>query len=364
MADDKDDAQQSEEPTQKHLDDARASGDTIKSAEVSTFVLLMGGTIAISVFGRSAARDLTMLGQIYLENAGVLNVGPTELVALMRETLLKLSSILLPPLGVMMAAGLIGHVVQGRPVFTTSRMSLDITKLSPFKGLGRMFGMDGLTNLIKGIIKIVIVAAVMWTELWPERTKLEAILQQSPVDVAGDMLQLLFKIALALLAVLAVIAGFDYFWQRMRFAKRNRMSKQEIKEEFKDLEGDPAIKARVRQIRNDRARRRMMAAVPKATVVITNPTHFAVALSYELGKMDAPICVAKGVEALALRIRKVAEENDVPIVENPPLARALYASVEIDEAIPPEHYKAVAQVIGFVMRLTGKLRAPSIEMSN
>jgi len=135
------------------------------------------------------------------------------------------------------------------------------------------------------------------------------------------------------------------------------MSKQEIKDEYRQTEGDPTVKAKIRQVRTERARRRMMAAVPEATVVIANPTHFAVALKYESGKMAAPVCVAKGVDALALRIREVAEEHEVPVVENPPLARALYASVEIDEVVPPEHYKAVAQVIGYVMRLTGKLRA-------
>jgi flagellar biosynthetic protein FlhB len=131
------------------------------------------------------------------------------------------------------------------------------------------------------------------------------------------------------------------------------MTKQEVKEEFRQTEGDPAVKARIRKIRMEKARRRMMAAVPEATVVITNPTHYAVALKYESGKMTAPLCVAKGIDALALRIRAVAEEHKVPVVENPPLARALYAAVEIDEAIPPEQYKAVAQVIGYVLRLTG-----------
>jgi len=143
----------------------------------------------------------------------------------------------------------------------------------------------------------------------------------------------------------------------MRWLSRNRMSKQEIKEEYRQNEGDPAIKAKIRQLRHERSRKRMMAAVPQATVVIMNPTHFAVALKYESGKMAAPVCVAKGVDALALRIRAVAEENDVPVVENPPLARALHAAVEIDDPVPPEHFKAVAQVIGYVMRLQGKLPA-------
>jgi len=231
-----------------------------------------------------------------------------------------------------------------------------LAKLSLTKGLKRMFGVDGFTNLFKGLLKIAIVGAAVWTQLWPERSRLEAVLGQSPVGVAGDMTHLMFKVLIAALAALSVIAGADYLLQRFQFMKRNRMSKQEIKEEYRQSEGDPQVKAKVRQIRLERAKRRMIAAVPQASVVIMNPTHFAVALKYESGKMAAPVCVAKGVDALALRIRDVAKEHGVPIVENPPLARALHASVEVDEVVPPEHYKAVAQVIGYVMRLTGKLK--------
>lgn len=182
-------------------------------------------------------------------------------------------------------------------------------------------------------------------------------MNQTAGAVMEDMSRLLFKVMMASLSALAAIAGADYFWQRMRFLSRNRMSKQEIKEEYRQNEGDPTIKAKIRQLRHERARKRMMAAVPGATVVIMNPTHFAVALKYESGKTAAPVCVAKGVDALALRIRAVAEENDVPVVENAPLARALHAAIEIDDPVPAEHFKAVAQVIGYVMRLQGKLPA-------
>jgi flagellar biosynthetic protein FlhB len=193
--------------------------------------------------------------------------------------------------------------------------------------------------------------------LWPERGGLESILNQSTAQVVGDMSRLLFKVLVTALSALGLIAGLDYFWQRMRWLGRNRMSKQEVKEEYRQNEGDPAIKAKIRQLRQERARKRMMARVPEATVVIMNPTHYAVALKYESGKMAAPVCVAKGVDALALRIRAVAEENDVPVVENPPLARALHAAIEIDEPVPAEHFKAVAQVIGYVFRLQGKMPA-------
>jgi flagellar biosynthetic protein FlhB len=263
--------------------------------------------------------------------------------------------ILAPFMGVMILASLAGHVLQSTPAIVVDKIKPDFSKLSIPAGLARMFGPEGWVNLLKGLLKIDIVGMAIWTQLWPERGALEAVLSQSPGGVVGDMNHLLFKVLFAALSALLVIAGLDYFLQRMRFMQRNRMSKQEIKEEYRQNEGDPVIKAKVRQIRQERSKKRMMAAVPTATVVIMNPTHFAVALKYEAGKTQAPICVAKGQDALALRIRAVAEEHDVPVIENPPLARALYASVEIDEAVPPEHYKAVAQVIGYVMRLSGKL---------
>ncbi len=235
-------------------------------------------------------------------------------------------------------------------------MKLDLTKLSPLAGLKRMFGFEGWMNLLKGLLKIAVVGLAIWTQLWPERGGLEGILNDTAYGVSANMMHLLFKVMMASLIALGLIGGADYVVQRFRFIKRNRMSKQEIKDEYKQTEGDPTVKAKVKQIRMERARTRMMAEVPKASVVIMNPTHYAVALKYESGKTAAPICVAKGLDGLALKIREVAEEHGVPVIENPPLARALHASVEIDEAIPPEHYKAVAQIIGYVMRLSGKLR--------
>jgi len=356
MADDQDQSQQTEEPTQKRLDDALEHGDVVKSSEVQTLVLLFGGTLAIAAFGSSATLGLAKTFQRFLAEPDQIAIGPGELMGLMRDLLERLALILGPIFVVMMIAALAGNLIQHRPVFTFERLKPDLSKLSLTKGLTRMFGVDGLSNLFKGLLKIAIVGAAVWTQLWPERASLEAVLGHSPAAIAGDMTHLLFKVLIAALAAMAAIAGADYLLQRFQFLKRNRMSKHDIKEEFRQTEGDPMIKARVRQIRQERAKRRMIAAVPEATVVITNPTHFAVALKYESGKMAAPVCVAKGVDGLALRIREVAKEHGVPVVENPPLARTLHAAVDVDEAIPPEHYKAVAQVIGYVLRLTGKIR--------
>ena len=354
MADEQDKSQQTEEPTAKRLEQAREAGDIVKSSEVTAFALLAGGTLAIAVFGHSTAIAIAKLLTMFLEHPEEMSVDGLGMASMMRGLLSHLALILAPFMGVMILASLAGHVLQSRPSIVVDKIKPDFSKLSIPAGLARMFGPEGWINLLKGLVKIAIVGMAIWTQLWPERNALESTLNQSPGGVVGDMNHLLFKVLIAALSALLVIAGLDYFLQRMRFLRRNRMSKQEIKEEYRQNEGDPAIKAKVRQIRQERAKKRMMAQVPTATVVIANPTHFAVALKYESGKMEAPVCVAKGVDALALRIRAVAEDNDVPVIENPPLARALHASVEIDEAVPPEHYKAVAQVIGYVMRLSGK----------
>jgi len=357
MADETDKSQQTEEPTAKRLEQARESGDVVKSGEINTFILLGGGTLAIAMFGKQTALGLAHSLTLFLEQPDTMAVDGAGLAAIFRSLLPQIAIVLGPFFAVMIVAGVGGHVLQSRPSLSFDKIIPDFSKVSPVAGFKRMFGPEGWMNLVKGLAKIAIVGVAIWTQLWPERGGLEAILNQTAGMVVTDMMHLLFKVLMAALSALAAIAGADYFWQRMRFLSRNRMSKQEIKEEYRQNEGDPTIKAKIRQLRHERSRKRMMAAVPTATVVIMNPTHFAVALRYESGKTVAPICVAKGVDALALRIRAVAEENDVPVVENPPLARALHAAIEIDEPVPAEHFKAVAQVIGYVMRLQGKLPA-------
>lgn len=357
MADDQDKSQQTEEPTAKRLEQAREQGDIVKSSELTTFVLLGGGALAIAMFGKYTAMGLARSLTLFLEEPDTMSVDGAGLSAMFKALLPQIAFAVAPFFAVMIVAGLAGHVLQSRPGFSFDKIAPDFSKVSPMAGFKRLFGADGWMNLVKGLAKIAIVGLAIWTQLWPERGGLEAILNQSTAAVMSDMSRLLFKVLMASLSALAVIAGLDYFWQRIRFMARNRMSKQEIKEEYRQNEGDPTIKAKIRQLRHERARKRMMAAVPQATVVIMNPTHFAVALKYESGKTAAPVCVAKGIDALALRIRAVAEENGVPVVENPPLARALHAAIEIDDPVPPEHFRAVAQIIGYVMRLQGKLPA-------
>ncbi len=356
MADDKDESQQTEQPTSRKLEQAQEHGDVVKSQEVTTLVLLLGGTLGIAMFAPKAAIDLMRLFRVFLAQPDQISTDPGSLRILIAGLLVKLLVILSPFFALVMFSGLAANLIQHRPVMSLDSITPNLGKLSPLKGLKRIFGTDGLINILKGILKMSVVGIAIWTQLWPERDLLEAVLTQSPAAVAGDMTHLLFKVLMATLACMVVIAGGDYILQYFQFMKRNKMSKQEVKDEYKQTEGDPHIKGKIKQIRMEKARVRMMAAVPKATVVITNPTHFAVALYYESGKTQAPVCVAKGADALALRIREVAKQHDVPVVENPPLARALYAAMEIDEPIPNEHFKAVAQVISYVMKLTGKMK--------
>jgi flagellar biosynthetic protein FlhB len=210
--------------------------------------------------------------------------------------------------------------------------------------------MDAIALFIKGLVKISAVAAGVAFAMWPERDKLDLLVAADVALLLPITRDMLLKVFVAIVVVMAAMAVIDFLWQRHRWLQRQRMSFQELKEEFKQQEGSPEIKAKVRQLRRERARKRMMQEVPKAAVVITNPTHFAVALRYESG-MAAPVVVAKGVDSMALKIREIAGAANVPIVENPPLARALHASVDLEDEIPAEHYKAVAEVIGFVMKM-------------
>jgi flagellar biosynthetic protein FlhB len=207
-----------------------------------------------------------------------------------------------------------------------------------------------VANFAKGLFKLIALGAVMMAVLWPERHRLESFMMFDPSAILGVTTSLTLQLMGAVVAMLAAVAIADYFFQYREWYERQKMSLQEIKDEFKQSEGDPHIKGKIRQLRQQRMKKRMMAAVPKASVIITNPTHYSVALSYDRG-MSAPVCVAKGADNIALKIREIARKHDIPIVENVPLARALYATVDIDEEIPVEHYAAVAEVIGYVMGL-------------
>ncbi len=350
MAEEAGDADKTEEPTQKRLEEALKRGDVVKSQEVNTWFVIAGAALVLMAFSGTMGRDLTTTMRGLIANSYDISVDGPALPRLFQKIGSEMIAAVAIPFLILLLAALGGNMIQHRLVWSFEALTPKLSKISPAAGVKRLFSKQALANLGKGLIKLVLVGSVLTALMWPERGRLEALTRSDPSFIMSLSLSLTLKLLGSVVAMLAVVAAADYLFQYRQWYERQKMSLRELKEEFKQTEGDPAIKGRMKQVRQIRMRRRMMAAVPKATVVITNPTHYAIALEYERG-MDAPICVAKGVDSIALKIREVAGKHSVPIVENPPLARALHATVQIDQQIPPEHYKAVAEVIGYVMRL-------------
>jgi len=350
MADENDAAEKTEDPTQKRLDDAHDRGDVAKSQEVNTWFMIAGATLVLSTFSGSIGGGILMPLRNLLANSWMFHADGPGLLALAQSLEYALIAALGVPLLLLMIAAIAGNLMQHRLVWSGESLKPKLSKISPLAGAKRVFGKQAAANFAKGIFKVTALGAVMTAILWPERYRLDAMVRFDPAAILGVTVSLTLQLLGAVVAMLALVAIADYFFQYRQWFERQKMSLQEMKEEFKQSEGDPHIKARIRQLRMARMKKRMMAAVPKASVVITNPTHYAVALSYDRG-MSAPICVAKGVDNIALKIREVAKAHDIPIVENVALARALHATVEIDDEIPVEHYHAVAEIIGYEMGL-------------
>jgi flagellar biosynthetic protein FlhB len=350
MADEPDKDDRTEEPTQRKLDQAVEKGDVPRSQEIGTFFVLCGFTLALLIAAGSAAREATLQLRAFLMNAHQVPSGGDSLFQVTAKGVMTGFTALALPLGFILVAALAGALIQHKPLWTTEPLMPKFNRISPMAGLKRIFGKDAWVNFAKGLAKIMLVGVGVWMVLWGERDHLQAFAQMDVRALLPAVLVLTIKLMAGVLAIFAIIAIGDFGYQRFSWYQRQRMTKQELKDEYKNTEGNPEVKAKLRQLRAQRARSRMMAQVPKATVIITNPTHFAVALQYENGQ-GAPVCLAKGVDAIALKIREVAGAHEIPIVENPPLARALYATVEIDEEIPVEHYQAVAEVVGYVLRL-------------
>ena len=347
---DEHDSDRTEDPTQKRLDEALERGDVVKSQEVSTWFVIGGGALMLAAFSGSMSGGLTTTFRGLIANSHQISVDGRGLISIAGRIEREVLAAIALPLAVLVLAALAGNMIQHRLVWSADPLKPKLSKISPLAGLKRLFSSQALANFAKGLVKLVVIGAVMFALLWPQRHRLAGLVQ---TDILGSLLitrSLSLDLLAAVVAILFLVAAADYLFQYRQWFERQKMSLREMKEEFKQTEGDPLVKGKIRQLRQNRMRKRMMAAVPKASVIITNPTHYAIALQYDRG-MEAPVCLAKGVDAVALKIREVAGEHSIPIVENPPLARALHASVEIDQQIPPAHYKAVAEIIGYVMKL-------------
>ena len=350
-----DDQERSEDPTQKRLDDAVKRGDVAKSQEVNTWFLLAGATLVLFAFGGSAADRLARTFAQVFATSHAIGMDGRSIIRLSGNILADALIAVGPLVFILLVAAIGSNLIQHPFVWTGESLKPKLARISPTEGAKRMFSKHALVQFAKGLAKIALVSAVMVAVVMPQFGNVVQLLTAEHTTILPVTFMLVMQLLLGVVAVMAVIAALDWLWSRHTWYERQRMSLRDIRDEYKESEGDPTIKAKLRQIRQARMRRRMMSEVPKATVIITNPTHYAVALKYEKG-MAAPRCVAKGADLVALRIRELAEEHRVPIVENPPLARALHKSVEIDQDVPPEHYKAVAEVIGYVLRLQRGIR--------
>jgi flagellar biosynthetic protein FlhB len=336
-----------EAASQRHLEQAREQGNVPLSREAATFASMAAVVTALVYGAPVAVHELPHSLTLFLAHADQSQlVGPAG----MRVIGLGLLGAILPALGAAIFAGAAAVLVQTNFLLHLGAMQPRFSRVNPAAGLKRLFGHNGLVELIKSLGKLSFMVFALWLALRGDAARLPQQTGQDPVYLPIAVGRAIMHVLTAGLCAQALFAGLDLFWIRRKHARDMRMSKQDLRDEQKETDGNPHIKARIRKIRYIRARQRMMKAVPKATVVVTNPTHFAVALLYDRSKNAAPRVVAKGIDSVAARIREVARRNNVPVVANPPLARALYLQ-PLDTDISAEHYKAVAEIIAYVWRL-------------
>jgi flagellar biosynthetic protein FlhB len=350
MAGEEDDSSKTEEPTQRKLEEARKRGEVVTSRELNHLFMFLAAALFLFLMAGPAAKSIGAGLQAYiLHSHDIVSPG----VALWQGLVVVFKALALPFLLFIIAAAA-GTLLQIGPMWATDHLMPKLERISILQGVSRLFSKRSVLELLKGMIKISVVAILVTWLVWPSLGGLEHM-ADSPVPLLLDELSsLALRVVGGVVALMLVIALLDYLIQRLMFLQRMRMTRTELKEEFKQTEGDPQIKQRIRQIRMERARRRMMAEVPKADVVVTNPDHYAIALKYDPATNAAPIVVAMGMDRIALKIKEIAREHDIPLVENPPLARALYASADLDKEIPAEHYRAVAEIISYVFKLKNK----------
>jgi flagellar biosynthetic protein FlhB len=342
-----DDGDKTEAATQRHLDQARDEGQVPVSREIVTFASLAAVILVLGYQSQPLMLHLLPNLLMFLSHAGearMLGSGQIRLASL------GLVGALVPVLCAALFAGAAAVMLQTKFLLNLGALQPKFSRVSPVAGMKRLFGLNGIVEIVKSLGKLGFLAGAMWIAIRGDWLGLMRLPWQDTHSLLSAVGRPIFHLFIAAVCVQGGVAAADVMWVRFRHARDMRMSKQSIRDEMKDTEGNPHIKARIHRIRIMRARKRMMAKVPTATVVVTNPTHYAVALAYDRTNNPAPRIVAKGEDFLAARIREVAEANGVAIVANPPLARALYR-LEIDTEIPAEHYKAVAEIIAYVWRL-------------
>lgn len=350
-----DDQEKTEEPTSKKIDDARKEGNVPKSQDTSSFITLLIALGALFALFPFMKNKIVSLYRYYDSFIGV-DLTKNDVFIITVTTLKEVALVILPLAITVAIAGVLASLLQFGFLFSTKAITPDINKINPIKGLKNLFSFKKFIEGIKIIIKVTLVMFVAYTFL---ASFLEELPQLIFVPIFGQLHWWFYKaltLAAVLLFLFLILALFDLFFVRYNYFKDLRMSKQEIKDEYKQMEGDPQVKARIKRVQFEMTKKRMMQEIPGADVVITNPTHYAVAIRYDQEKEHAPKVIAKGIDHLALRIKEVARENNVQVVENPPLARELYKKCEVNDLIPETLYKAVAEVLAFVYQSSKKTK--------
>ncbi|MEV3425333.1 flagellar biosynthesis protein FlhB [Paenibacillus larvae] len=346
--------EKTEKPTPKKREEAKKKGQVAKSMEIPASLILFFTFLGLLLFSGFMKDRLLGLVTYTLEHDLVMNVTLNN-VQMMFLHLIGEAFLLLAPIFIIsVVIAFFANYAQIGFLFTGEPLKMKFNKINPIEGAKRIFSLRAIIDFLKSTIKMIVIAAIVWMTIWGEKDKLISLGHVPLQDMLPYIGSLTVQLGLKIGGVLIAIAALDYMYQKFEYEKSLRMSKQEIKDEFKKSEGDPLIKGKIRERQRRMAMQRMMQEVPKADVIITNPTHFAVALRYDAAEMEAPAVIAKGTDLIALKIKEVAKENGVTIMENKPLARALYAQVEIGQAIPADLFQAVAEVLAYVYKAKGR----------
>jgi len=341
-----------EKPTSKKLADARQKGNVAQSREVPSVLILTGGVGVLFFAGSWMFGNMTETMRTIYQRAGTLMVAPENVHDLLWSVFLDVLIVLAPLMLVVMAAGVLGNVAQIGFLMTGEKLTPNLGKLNPISGLKRLVSLRSLVELLKSILKLIIIGGIAYAVIHRYMDQFSSLMQLGVNEILSFVGDVSFQLGFYTCMVLMIMAALDFIYTRWQHHEDLKMTKQEVRDEHKQREGDPAVKARIRSIQREMVRKRMMEAIPDATVVVTNPTHLAVALKYEAG-MPAPTVVAKGAGFIAQKIKAIATENDVPVVENKPLARAMFQSSDIGDFIPADLYRAVAEILAYVYRLKG-----------
>ncbi len=345
--------EKTEKATPKKKQESRQKGQVAKSSDISSAFTMLFVFLTLLFTGKWMTGHIMQLYEKSFTQYALWELTASNVHVIFTQVVAQAALIVLPTLGIAMLAGLFANYIQVGFLFTTEPLMIKLERLNPIEGAKRIFSLRALVELLKSIFKIILASWVAISVLMSSVDEIFTMSRRSLGDVLHITGSLTLEIGLKISILLIVLAIFDYLYQRYDHEKNLRMSKQDIKDEYKKSEGDPLIKSKIKEKQRQMAMRRMMQDVPKADVIITNPTHYAIAIQYNAGKMDAPTIVAKGTDHLAHKIKEVAKEHDIVLMENKPLARALYHSVEIGEAIPQELFQAVAEVLAYVYKLKG-----------